>query len=186
MTKVPEDSQQHQLFADELTTGDVSSLIDFNCGDEPWAKAATEWIIGSDVWESMKERKTRVWLYRNAADVVVGFGSLGFTRRRWPPPDGGHCNFLFIPMLGIDRCFRGQPPEERFRYSHQILSHLRYEAGKLLTVHQTEKRSTLPLLALLVHQNNARAIRLYEKFGFSIEPGASRGDQLMMIQRIDF
>ncbi len=180
-----EHSHQHQLFADELTTGDVSSLIDFDCGEEPWAKAATEWIIGSDVWESIQERKTRVWLYRNAVDVVVGFGSLGFTRRRWPPPDGGHCNFLFIPMLGIDRRFHGKPLERRFRYSHQILSHLRYEAAQLLAEHQTEQRSTLPVLALLVHKDHARAIRLYEKFGFSIEPDATRGEQLMMIQRID-
>lgn len=186
MSEVSEDFHQHQLFADELTTDDVSSLVDFDCGDELWAKAATEWIIGSDVWESIKDRKTRVWLYRNRADVVVGFGSLGITRRRWPPPDGGHCNFLFIPMLGIDRTFRGQPPEERFRYSNQILSHLRYEAAQILAEHQTEKRSTLPLLALLVHRKNARAIQLYEKFGFTIDAGASRGDQLMMIQRMEF
>ncbi len=182
---MPADFHQHQLFADELTTGDISGLVDFDCGDEPWAKAATAWITGSDVWASIKERKTRVWLYRNAVDAVVGFGSLGFTRRRWPPPDGGHCNFLFIPMLGMDRTFHGQPPDEQFRYSRQILSHLRYEALQLLSEHQAEKRSTLPLLTLLVHKDNARAIRLYERYGFTVELDASRGDQLMMIQRLE-
>ncbi len=109
MTTAPKDSEPYQLFADEFVREDVGELIHFNCGNEPWAKAATEWIIASDVWESIRKHGTKVWLFRNVTGVIVGFGSLGITRRKWPPPDGGYCNFLFVPMLGLDVHFHGQP-----------------------------------------------------------------------------
>jgi hypothetical protein len=185
MTTEPDDFKPHQLFADELVRDDVGELIQFKCGDEPWAKAATEWIIGSDVWESIRKHGTKVWLYRNVAGVVVGFGSLGITRRKWPPPDGGYCNFLFIPMLGLDVHFHGQPPDPQFRCSHQILAHLRHEAILLLAEHRENSRNTLPLLALLVHPDNARAISLYRRFGFEVEDRSIRGDQLLMTQPLE-
>jgi len=181
---VPEPTHPYQLFADEFTREDIADLIDFDCGQEPWAQAATQWICGSDVWESVRSRGTNVWVYRNNADVIVGFGSLGVTRRRWPPPDGGHSNFLFIPMLGIDKHFHGQPADEQFRYSRQIMSHLRFEAIQILSVHRLADRSTLPILSLLVHRDNARAIMLYERFGFVVENVVSRLDQLMMTQSL--
>ena len=80
------DESPYQLYADLLTDEDRSDLVQFDCGSSKWAEAATEWIWGSDVLESIKIRKTRVWLYRNEQNVLVGYGSLGFTRRKWPPP----------------------------------------------------------------------------------------------------
>jgi hypothetical protein len=181
---VSDEYNPYQLYADKLTPHDRAELLHLNCGEEPWSRAATEWMLGSDVWESIEKRNTQVWLYRNDSDVIVGFGSLGLTRRRWPPPAGGYSNLLIIPMLGIDHRFHGQPPDPRHRYSNQIVSHLRHEAIQLFELHQKVGRSTLPLLTLFVHRENIRAIRLYEKFGFSVESAASRGDQLLMIQRI--
>jgi hypothetical protein len=174
----------YQLYADELTENDQSELIDFDCGQEPWARAATEWLLGSEVWESIKKRGTRVWLYRTESNVIVGFGSLGVTRRRWPPPDGSYGNLPIIPMLGLDDRFRGQPPDPAKRYSSQIVSHLRYEAKRLLAENQDSGRETTPLLVLYVHKDNHAAIRLYEKFGFSVEVKASRNDLLLMIQKL--
>lgn len=116
--------------------------------------------------------------------MFVGFSSLGVTRRKWPPPDGGFANLLIIPMLGIDQRFHGQPPERESRYSYQILRHLLYEAGALLKSHLDAGRNTLTLLALYVHQDNHRAIRLYTKFGFSAEPAAARDNLLLMIRRL--
>lgn len=174
----------YQLYADELTEDDRSELIDFDCGQEPWARAATEWLLGSDVWESIKKRGTRVWLYRTESNVVVGFGSLGVTRRRWPPPDGSYGNLLIIPMLGLDYRFHGQPPDPAKRFSSQIVGHLRYEAKRLLAEHQDPSRETTPLLVLYVHKDNLAAIRLYQKFGFTVEVKASRNDLLLMIQKL--
>ena len=142
------DESPYQLYADLLTEEDRSDLVQFDCGSGKWAEAATEWIQGSDVWESMKNRKTRVWLYRNEQNVLVGYGSLGFTRRKWPPPDGPHGNLQIIPMLGLDHHFHGKPPDRQWRYSHQIISHLRYEAISTLPQHMVSGRSTLPLLIL--------------------------------------
>ncbi len=174
----------YQLHADEFTEDDRSELINLNCGDEPWARAATQWMIGTEVRDSIEKYRTRVWLYRNDQGVIVGFGSLGTTRRRWPPPDGGYTNLLIIPMLGIDYHFHGQPPDPQQRFSNQILSHLRYEAIQFIKSDQDSGRLTLPLLLLYVHRENGRAIRLYEKFGFIAEPAGARGDLLIMIQKL--
>lgn len=174
----------YQLYADELTEHDRSELLNLNCGDEAWSRAATEWMLGSDVWDSIQRHGTRVWLYRNDRDVIIGFGSLGITRRRWPPPNGGFSNLLIIPMLGIDHRFHGQPPKPHPRYSNQIISHLRYEAIQLLHSHLKSGRTTLPLLSLYVHRDNHRAIRLYENFGFTANPSGERGDLLLMVQNL--
>ncbi len=181
---MPDDDNRYRLYADEITGDDRPDLIHLNCGDESWARAATEWVLGTEVWDSIEKHGTRVWLYRNDKDVIVGFGSLGITRRRWPPPDGGYCNLLIVPMLGIDHRFHGQPPDREQRFSHQILSHLRFEAIQLFKSHQESGRSTLPLLSLYVHRENHRAIRLYERFGFLAKPAGVRADLLLMIQKL--
>lgn len=174
----------YQLYADEFTEGDHAELIHFNCGDDPWSRAATEWMLGTEVRASIEKYGTRAWLYRNDKDVIVGFGSLGTTRRRWPPPNGGYCNLLIIPMLGIDYRFHGQPPDPHPRYSNQIVSHLRFEAIRLVACHRESGRATLPLLTLYVHRDNLRAIRLYKKFGFVEEPAGLRGNLSLMIQKL--
>jgi hypothetical protein len=150
----------------------------------PCDRAATEWLLGSEVWQSIDKRGTKVWLYRTESGVIVGFGSLGMTCRRWPPSDGDYANLLIIPMLGMDYRFHGQPPDPPRRYSNQILSHLRYEAQHLLTEHQKSRGGLLPLLMLYVHKDNRVAIRLYEKFGFKAKLKASRDDLLLMIQKL--
>ena len=174
----------YQLYADEFSEDDLPELVDFDCcgdSDTPWARAADEWLLGSDVWQS-KRRGTRVWLYRLGSGVVVGFGSLGMTRRRWPPPDGGYRNLLIIPMLGIDYRFQGGPTASE-KYSHQIVRHLLHEASQLVQ-QEAAGRSTSSVLTLWVHKDNKRAMKLYERFGFVAEFEASRGSLLLMTRRI--
>ena len=183
---MPEENNPFQLYADPFTRNDLAELVHFDCGSEDsWARTATEWIVGNDVWESIEKRKTKVWLYRNESGVIVGYGSLGLTRRKWPPPDGGYVNLLIVPMLGMDYRFHGQPPDPNFRYSNQIISHLRFEAIQVYQSLANAGGSTLPLPTLFVHRDNVRAIRLYERFGFAIERAGTRNDHLLMIQRID-
>lgn len=77
----------HQLHAVEFAEADQARLAGVSCGDEPWSKHVTEWIRGSDVLDSM-QRGTRVWLFETDHGEVVGFGSIGTSTWRWPPPDG--------------------------------------------------------------------------------------------------
>jgi hypothetical protein len=68
--------EPQQLYAVEFTEADQARLAGFSCGEELWSRHVTEWILGSDVLESM-ERGTRVWLFETEQGDVVGFGSIG-------------------------------------------------------------------------------------------------------------
>ena len=77
------------LFADEFTNADQLEMADLHCGEEPWSRAASEWIKGSDVFDSIESQNTSVWVFRDHVDAIVGFASLNATGwKRWPPPDG--------------------------------------------------------------------------------------------------
>jgi hypothetical protein len=97
----------------------------FHFGDEPYQREIEERIKGKDV-ETSIERGTEVFLYRRG-DEVVGYGSLGGTRRPWPPGQKKSWDkFSIIPAVGLIPKYHGQPenvaPEKR--YSSQILLHL--------------------------------------------------------------
>jgi hypothetical protein len=113
----------NQLYAIEFTEADQARLVGFSCGDEPWSRHVTEWILGSDVLDSMK-RGTRVWLFETEQGETVGFASIGTSEWRWPPPKGSKTTIVLVPMLGIDIRYRGKPPEPEWRYSRQLMSHL--------------------------------------------------------------
>lgn len=161
---------EYELSADILEEADQKDLVGFSCGDTDYGRASTQWITGSDVFDSIK-RGTNVWLYRNQAGDVIGFGSIGPIRWRWPLPDGSYTNLLIIPMLGIDERYHGQPPDVQWRYSHQILNHLIYEARSPAS----ESSHPIEWLLLMVHPDNQRAIRLYEQFDFKLIPDVTRG-----------
>ena len=169
---------EHQLTADIFTEADQEDLVGFSCGDSDVGRACTQWILGSDVLDSML-RGTTVWLYRNQAEEVVGFGSLGPIRWRWPLPDGSYTNLLIIPMLGIDERFQGQPLDEEWRYSHQVMNHLVYAALQM----SSEAKKPIEWLLLLVHPENHRAIKLYENFDFLLIPDVTRGPAEHVVMR---
>jgi ribosomal protein S18 acetylase RimI-like enzyme len=163
----------HQLYAVPFTEADQARLVGFSCGEEPWSRHVGEWILGSDVLDSMK-RGTRVWLFETAEGEVVGFGSIGTSRWNWPPPDGDRTTIALIPMLGIVTRFHGVPPDREWRYSHQIMGHLIAEAQKLAHGASEEATNGPEWLALMVHRDNARAIHFYEECGFEVIPGVER------------
>lgn len=147
-----------------------------------------EWITTTEVLDSIEQHKTSVWLYRNQEEVVIGFGSLAATGwQKWPPPDGKRSRLLYIPQLGIDERFRGQPPDSRWRYSNQIMSHLIYQAHALANLIKEEKppRKHVDLLTLMVHRDNKPAMRVYERFGFELLQGFEDNEHLVMSHRLD-
>ncbi len=164
------------LFADELTIADRKFLAGLHCGDEPWSRAATEWIRGSEVIDSISRNQTKVWIYRysDADDAIVGFSSLFATQwLSWPPPSGKRSRLLYTPQLGIDRRYRGKPDSAEFRYSNQIMEHLIGEAKKLAKQIREGKppKKHVDLLTLRVHKDNTVAQRVYARYCFQLLPG---------------
>lgn len=162
-----------ELLRRPFAEADQARLVGFSCGTDTWARHVVEWIRGSDVLDSMERHGTQVWLFETQGGEIVGFGSVGICHWRWPPPDGRHAKLVMIPMLGIDERFQGIPEDPDWRYSTQIMSHLIYEAQQLATSQESE-HGRIEWLVLLVHRENHRAIRFYEKCGFELIPGVVR------------
>ena len=169
-----------QLYAVEFTEADQARLVGFSCGEEKWSQHFSEWILGSDVVESMK-KGTRVWLFETAQSEVVGFGAIGKTRWQWPPPKGARATLVIIPMLGLDARFHGQPPDPAWRSSRQMMSHLFAEGQRLVHEWPGNLTERPQWMVLLVHQDNRRAIWFYEQCGFELIPNVvRRNDHLIM------
>src|SRR5688572_25422895 len=86
----------------------LPEVSNFDCGTNAWEVAVSTWIKGTDpgnsVLSDIVNWGTRVWLYYNAAGVLVGFGSLGtnawtIESKRVKVP------VSIIPVLGVDRRF---------------------------------------------------------------------------------
>lgn len=181
---------KHQLlFADEFTPADLPFLANLHCGDEAWSRAATEWIRGSDVIDSIEKHGTKAWVYRysEADDSIVGFASLSATGwMKWPPPDGKRARLLYIPQLGLDHKYRGKPASHEFRYSNQIIEHLLGHALKAAEQIREDKppKKHVELLTLRVHRDNIPAQKLYQRYGFEFLPAFDENDQLAMQLRL--
>ncbi len=164
----------YQLYAVEFTEADQARLVGFSYGSEEWSKHVTEWILGSDALDSMEAHGTRVWLFETQQGDMVGFGSVGTSAWRWPPPDGARTNIVLIPMLGIDARFQGQPSDPAWRYSRQIMAHLIAEGQRIAHESPEDPGKKPQWMVLMVRAENARAIRFYEQCGFELIPNVVR------------
>ncbi len=163
-------------------------MAGLHCGDSAWARAASEWINGSEVFDSIEKNQTKVWVFRNSADEIVGFGSLNATGwKRWPPPGGPRTRLLYIPQLGIDSRFHGKPEHPEWRYSKQVMDYLIYEARMLATeIRETKPPSKhVDLLTLHVHKDNVVAQKLYKRFEFERLPGFEENDLYLMSHKLN-
>ncbi len=190
MSDLESHPENHPLFADVFTATDQPFMAGLCCGDEPWAQAATEWITSSEVLDSIDNHKTKAWVYRNSEedDAIVGFSSLAATGwQKWPPPDGKRSRLLYIPQLGLDKRFRGYPPDPEWRYASQIMEHLIGQATSLAKQIQQEKPPSkhVKLLTLKVHRENAAARKVYERYGFELLPGFEDNEHLMMSHKLE-
>lgn len=167
-------SEPDALYCFDFDPADRSRFADFDCGGDPWSRQVSEWIRGPDATDS-RRRGTRIWGFENESAEVVGFGSLGTSRWRWPLPDGPHLSVLLIPMLGVASRFQGLPADPQSRFAVRILSHLIAEARqRIAEIGATGREPPPEWLLLLVHQDNLRAIRFYERCGFLRIPDVVR------------
>lgn len=184
------ESGNQLLYADEFTAADQPHLAGLHCGDEAWSMAATEWINGSEALDSIDKFQTKVWIYRNSEEdnSIVGSSSLASTGwQKWPPPDGKRSRLLYIPQLGLDKRYRGFPPDPDWRYSNQIMEHLIGQAKKLaLDIRDAKPPSKhVDLLTLKVHRNNLAAQKVYNRFAFELLDGFEDNEHLMMFHKLD-
>jgi hypothetical protein len=133
---------------------------DFACGEEPWEKELASWIQN----EAALVRRSipcRIWLYVTEAKDIIGYGSLAMTRWNFPEPKNNRVALALIPAVAIQKQFWGKPagPREN-RYSALILDHLIISAAQM--------KIDVPILALFVHPENQRAIKVYERAQFSM------------------
>ncbi len=163
----------HQLFATPFATeADQMRLVGFSCGEETYARYVAEWILGSDVFDRIKKQGNKVWLFETIQGDVIGYGALGITRRKWPKSDDPYLKLVIIPMLGVDSRYIGQPPDPEWRYANQIMAHLIHEATRIIADWPDDAHKFCRKLLLLVHRDNKRAIRFYERCGFEVIPGS--------------
>ena len=137
----------------------LGKLGGFSCGSEAYERELRDWLFIEA--EVAATHGTKVWLYFNRAGEFVGYSSLSLNQWKYPDPKSPKIPVAVIPNVAIDQRFFGKPtgpPEER--YSAQVMEHLIDEATGL--------PSQPVVMGLFVHQENKRAIRFYEKCGFTV------------------
>ena len=139
----------------------------FDCGGAPYEQEVAAWIRGKDGEDSAltsiahPERPGRVWLYKLPDGTLIGFGALGYSEWRWKGKNDPKVPVTLIIWVGLQREFQGKPEgvSKEHKYSTMILNDLIKEAEK--------DQATHPVIGLLVHKDNVKAIKLYEWFGFA-------------------
>lgn len=148
------------LIAEAFSRNKLHEVQHFYCGASEWDLQIQKWIRGDGgepkAITLLAQGGTEVFLYKRANGDLVGFGAL--TKHRWKI-DGQWHNITLLHTLGIQQQFQGLPegPIEE-RYSTQMISDLGARAVSY----------GRPIWGLLVHKQNLRARRFYERIGFSL------------------
>ena len=155
--------------------GELLPLVaEFECGSEEWETPLAEWISSGLAIEDMRPpRSSKVWLYKHRGQIV-GYGSLGKTRRPYPTATDPHRIVAIIPMVAIQSRFQGKPlrASKQEKFSGQILYDLISEARKL----------GLPDLILYVDPRNVKAKKLYHKWDFTMLGRVRSGYEMMAMK----
>jgi hypothetical protein len=170
-------SRFYQLDAIPFTRALRDKVKGFNCGDEEWERPLNEWITTDAVFHDMAAFGTSVLLYM-LGEKVIGYGSIGVTRRPYPPTNhprrGDFRKMSIIPMVAMQLDYHGKPwcAGKDERYAGQIMNDLIGRARLL-------KES---LLVLYVDPRNQKAKGLYRKFGFEHDGFTRDGDEVFSIR----
>jgi len=155
----------------EFTEADWPEVQSFDCGDQPSEREVSRWLTGGAEEDSAlrairdKDRPAKVWLYKLEDGTLVGFAATAKTHWRWRGKKDPKVPVTILIWLGVDVRFRGLPAgSPDGTYAAQILSDVAAEA--------VEEKEEYPVLGLCVQEDNARAIRFYEREGFAggLEP----------------
>jgi hypothetical protein len=136
----------------------------FDCGTERWELEVSTWIKSrqgtNSVVVDMEKFGTEVWLYWSEQNELVGCASWGENFWSYPPPNGKKQKINYIPYMGIQKSFWGQPKtgNKNDQFSYQIIDDI--------IEYSCAKTHLLPVIGLSVDQGNARAIKFYESRGF--------------------
>ncbi len=167
----------HRLSATVFSPDSVRShdIQDFDCGRLPWEVYVADWLKngGASADIADPKRQTRVWLFWYWKGLV-GFGSLGKTRRPIPAPHGPFLDAVIIPFFGVHWIYQGRPrrADRDERYAGQIMNHLIHHA----------REYGLQYLCLYVDPENERAKAFYRKFGFAFMGMGNNGMDVMAIR----
>ncbi len=127
----------------------------FTCGKAPWQSIVSDWLKGQppsdSVIESITKRGTRVWIYFDLNNELVGFGSLGKSVWKYPGPRD-KLRLICIPMLGVHEF------HQRKGYGRQILRDLRSKADRI--------KIDESVIGLFVDAQNTAAAKMYTDEGF--------------------
>jgi hypothetical protein len=136
-----------QLRVVPFTADMLANLGGFDYGAEPYQQELAQWILVDAVVALGKG--TKVWLYGNQGGEIVGYGSLGTTRWKYPDPNSARRDLVIVPAVAVRKQFWGKPdgPREE-RYSSQIMRHLILEAdawpGQPPALGYSSTRTTTP------------------------------------------
>jgi ribosomal protein S18 acetylase RimI-like enzyme len=160
----------HELVRDDFTEADWDEVQDFRCGELYYQKEVSDWLKGTaePAVESALNaihhptHPSRVWLYRDQDENMVGFGALARSEWRWTRGKDPWIPVTVITWCAIHSDFQGDNYEPKhMRYSNQIMDDLIGEAS--------EDAERYPVLGLFVQEENVGAIKLYRRFKFFSE-----------------
>lgn len=120
----------------------------------PFADPYVRRLLHHDIPQRVQSNECTIWAYRDPDGRFVGFGTLDLALDCAAFTAGLH--HPYIPLLAVN------PTIKSLGYGTSIVQHLVDEAALLWL-----RTTCSDLLFLDVYTNNARAIQLYEKVGFS-------------------
>jgi hypothetical protein len=154
----------------------------FECGNEGWATEVSDWLKADHdgAADAVEQDICSVWLYYTDEKEFVGYASLGLSLGRWNVPGYPRSRVPIVPFFGICSAFQGQPENAQplDRYAALIMRDVVYQATRF-------EVTPLPLLGLMCHHLNSRAIRFYERLGYvPLDPADGSRDYVRMVVRL--
>lgn len=143
---------------------------EFECGTTEVSRDMADWITGPRCLVSMA-RGTEIWLFRNDAGNLIGFGSVGRTKWSWPEPGCPSEDVAIIPAFALQSPYQGMPSDadKENKYACRIMRFL-IERARTMNV---------PRVVLYVHPSNKAAISLYTYLLFDFLADLHKGNAKM-------